>query len=168
MRFGQPPHLLFIGKPRGSVPHETPKMPMLYVIHKGKMGRQVEHQMVEGIPMGAPKAINKNGCPLGVDPPPSYPPSHPLDLLSKAPKGGFPKSIPKSTFTIHDSFFSFRSNRKYLCGLRTFPVPTKIIFNAFQNNSRIVVFICEKHLKRFRQLRNILVFIPENFRKFTE
>ena len=29
----------------------------------------------------------------------------PLDLLSKAPKGGFPKLSPKSTSTIHDDIF---------------------------------------------------------------
>src|SRR3989337_1183068 len=54
-------------------------------------------------------------------------------------------------------------NGKYLCGLRTFPVPTKIIFNAFQNNSGLVIFICEKHLKWFRQLRNISGFSSRKF-----
>src|SRR3989337_4188731 len=56
-------------------------------------------------------------------------------------------------------------NGKYLCGLRTFPVPTKIIFNAFWNNSRLVIFICEKHLKWCRQLRNIFGFYPRKFQK---
>ena len=28
-----------------------------------------------------------------------------LDPLGKAPKGGFPENIPKSTFTIHDDIF---------------------------------------------------------------
>jgi hypothetical protein len=37
------------------------------------------------------------------------------------------------------TFFSVRMNWKYSCGLRTIPVPTKIIFNAFWNNSRLVI-----------------------------
>ena len=45
------------------------------------------------------------------------------------------------------TFFSVRSNWKYLCGLRTFPVPTKIIFNAFRNNFGLVIFICEKQTR---------------------
>ena len=45
------------------------------------------------------------------------------------------------------TFFSVRSNWKYLCGLRTFPAPTKIIFNAFRNNFGLVIFICEKQTR---------------------
>ena len=89
----------------------------------------------------------------------------PLDLLSKAPKGGFPKISQKALSLFTTTFFSVRSNWKYLCGLRTFPVPTKIIFNAFWNNSGLVIFICEKHLKWFRQLWNISGFLPGKFQK---
>jgi len=63
------------------------------------------------------------------------------------------------------TFFSVRSNWKYLCGPRTILVPTKISFNAIRNNSGLVIFICEKHLKRFRQLRNISGFHPGKFQK---
>src|SRR3989337_3385927 len=61
------------------------------------------------------------------------------------------------------TFFSVRSNWKYLCGLRTIPVPTKIIFNAFRNISRLVIFASEKLPNRFRQLRNISGFYPGKF-----
>ena len=129
-----------------------------------------------------------------------------------------PRSQAESTFTIHDDIFSVRSNWKYLCGLKTFLVPTKIIFNAFWNNFglvificakqtrmrfyyswrqffasiksenisvslriipvptkmildlfwnnfRLVTFICEKHLKWFRQLRSISSYYPGKFQK---
>ena len=59
----------------------------------------------------------------------------------------FPRRQAKSTFTIHDDIFSVRSNWKYLCGLRTFLVPTKIIFNVFRNNFGLVIFICEKQTR---------------------
>ena len=60
--------------------------------------------------------------------------------------------------TIHDFFFATVKSKNISVGLRTFLVPTKIILDAFQNNSGLVIFICEKQPKRFRQLRNISGF----------
>ena len=77
----------------------------------------------------------------------------------------FHKVIQTALSLFTTTYFSVRSNWKYSCGLRTFPVPTKIIFNAIRNNSGLVIFICEKHLKRFRQLRNISGFHPGKFQK---
>ena len=89
----------------------------------------------------------------------------PKIFWSKAPKGGFPKISQKALSLFTTTFFSVWSNWKYSYGLRTILVPTKIIFNASRNNSGLVIFICEKHLKRFRQLRNISGFHPGKFQK---
>ena len=35
----------------------------------------------------------------------------------------------------------------------------------FRNNSGLVIFICEKHLKLFRQLRSISGYYPGKFQK---
>src|SRR3954464_10656724 len=55
-----------------------------------------------------------------------------------------------------------------------------MIFGVFRNNSGLVIFICEKQPKHFRQLRNIsgsseifpkkniLIFSPEKFQKLPE
>ena len=50
---------------------------------------------------------------------------------------------------------------------------SKIILDAFRNNFGLVIFICEKQPKHFRQLRNIsekniLFFSPEKFQKLPE
>ena len=65
-------------------------------------------------------------------------------------------------------FFSVRSNWKYLCGLRTFPVPTKIIFNAFWNNSRLVISSAKSIWSGSGSSGTFPVFLPENSQKFPE
>ena len=85
----------------------------------------------------------------------AWPPSPSRSLLEISQKVTHHKISQKALSLFTTTFFSVCSNGKYLCGLRTFPVPTIIIFNAFWNNSSLVIFICEKHLKWFRQLRNI-------------
>ena len=57
-------------------------------------------------------------------------------------------------------------------GLRIIPVPTKMILDTFRNNSGLVVFICEKQPKHFRQLRNISgsseIFLKKIFYSFLQ
>jgi hypothetical protein len=48
-------------------------------------------------------------------------------------------------------------------GLRTIPVPAKMILDSFQNNFGLVIFICEQQPNQFRQLRNISGFYPGKF-----
>ena len=98
----------------------------------------------------------------------AWPPSPSRSLLEISQKVTHHKISQKALSLFTTTFFSVCSNWKYLCGLRTFPVPTKIIFNAFRNNSGLVIFICEKHLKWFRQLRSISGYYPENSRKLPE
>ena len=78
----------------------------------------------------------------------AWPPSPSRSLLEISQKA-------LSLFTT--TFFSGCSNWKYLCGLRTFPVPTIIIFNAFRNNSGFSDF----HL---RNASEVAPAAPEHFR----
>ena len=95
----------------------------------------------------------------------AWPPSPSRSLLEISQKVTHHKISQKALSLFTTTFFSVCSNWKYLCGLRTFPVPTKIIFNAFRNNSGLAIFICEKHLKLFRQLRSISGYYPGKFQK---
>ena len=52
-------------------------------------------------------------------------------------------------------------SKNIFVGLRIIPVPTKMILDAFRNNSGLVIFICEKQPNWLRQLRNISGFYPE-------
>ena len=111
MKVWAAPHLLFIGKPRGSVPPQIPKVPMLYVIHKGKMGRQVEHQMVEGSHMGAPpRPPTKLAALLGGST--TFLSIHviPKDLGAKPKIMAFHKISQKALSLFMMTFFGVRSN----------------------------------------------------------
>ena len=133
---------------------------MKETLSKGKMGKQVGKWGSKVEPTSWP-ATTLVG-------PPKVVPIHPSLLEAfweNIPKGDFPKISQKALSLFTTTFFSVWSNWKYSCGLKTYPVPTKIIFNAIRNNSGLVIFICEKHLKRFRQLRNISGFHPGKFQK---
>ena len=122
----------------------------------GKWSTMDEHPMAVHHLVGPPKK--------------GFPPFHviPRYFGTKPKKVAFHKVIQKALSLFTTTYLSVHSNWKYSCGLRTFPVPTKIIFNAIRNNSGLVIFICEKHLKRFRQLRNISSFHPGKFQKVSE
>src|ERR1041385_6717544 len=69
--------------------------------------------------------------------------------------------------------FRIQKIRNISVSLRIIPIPTKMILGAFRNNSGLVIFICEKQPKHFRQLRNIsekyiLIFSQEKFQKLPE
>ena len=111
-----------------------------------------------GVPCGAPKGEPHLGRPHSWGSPPMRCLA-PLPLLEhlfgKSQKVLFQKiqNLP-SLFTM--TFFSIRMNWKYLCGLRIILVPTKIIFNAFWNNSRLVISSAKSNHSGFGS--------PEHFR----
>ena len=88
----------------------------------------------------------------------SYPSmSSPRSFGAKPQKVAFHKVTQKALSLFTTTFFSVWLNWKYLCGLRTFPVPTKMIFNAFRNNSGFSDF----HL---RNASEVAPAAPEHFR----
>ena len=138
---------------------EIPKYPHFMSHIKGIMGRQVGHHggapPLAGHPCGAP--------PKGVPSPQAFS----KIFWTKSTKGGFPKNIPKSTFTIHEDIFQRPLIPKIFLWARTILAPTKIILNGFRNNFGTMFFFSEKLPQRFRLLRNISGFHPGKFPEVT-
>ena len=84
------------------------------------------------------------------------------------PKGTFPKISQKALSLFTTTFFSVRSNWKYLCGLRTFPVTPKIIFNSFWNNSSLVISSAKSIWSGSGSSGTFPFFLPKNSQKFPE
>jgi hypothetical protein len=87
-----------------------------------------------------------------------------LDLFGESPKRWLSKKQPKVLF--HYSWRHFSASvksKKYFCRSRAFPVPTKIILDAFQNISGSMIFISGKQPRPFRLLRNISGFLSGKF-----
>ena len=128
-------------------------MPMEYHFHKRNMpygstmwSTMVPHPSWPATPLGDPH----EGLP--------WPPRPSRNLFGNIQKGVFPQISQKALSLFTTTFFSVWSNWKYSCGLRTFPVPTKIIFNASRNNSGFSDFHLWKATKAVPAVRNISGF----------
>ena len=148
---------LFIGKPKGQGGSQNTKKPITWILYKGKMGRLEEYHG-----WAPPWPANLMGGPKGG----SLVPKFFQKPFGKSPKRWLSIKQPKKHFHYSWKHFSTTVKSENISvGLRTILVPTKMILDAFQNNFGLVIFICEKQTKRFRQLRNISGFflqkIPE-------